>query len=122
MILKSEHLEEVSGYDMVSPGLPVLRRIRKYLKPTSAALQWIGTAATKNVLELDEPTLIRLLQGEVLRLTRPCEEGYVFLRVDGAAAGCGLVIEDRLTGQFPRWFREMFGIRRGKPEQVELPE
>jgi NOL1/NOP2/fmu family ribosome biogenesis protein len=84
-------------------GMRVLRILRRYLKPTSYALQRFGSGATRNVLDLTEPAFREFLEtGETAAVGPPDEDGYVIVRRDGENLGCGLYLGGRLLNRFPK--------------------
>ena len=118
MIRRSPHLEQALGLRIDVPGLPILRSICDYLKPTGAILQLASHLVHKNVLDLSERQLSRLIgEGHMVNASG-LEEGYVMIRADGVAAGCGLAIGERVIGQFPKWFRAMYR----KKTESHIPE
>ncbi len=73
------------------PGLRALRRTPTGLKPTSAFLVSIGSAVTRSVVPVDEPSLRLLLLGR--RLPCSAETGYIALSHGGDILGCGFVAD-----------------------------
>jgi hypothetical protein len=102
---RSNHIEKAFSLRIDSPGLPVLRRVGAYLKPTGYMVQLLGRLARKNVLDLSFRDLLSLAQGTPMGVDDTVSDGYVILRTGDLVAGCGLVVENRLLGQFPGWFR-----------------
>jgi NOL1/NOP2/fmu family ribosome biogenesis protein len=82
-------------------GLPLLRKIRQHLKPTTAALQRFGAQATCNVLDLSAAQVTDLLRTAELALEVDLSPGYVVLRHAGRLLGCGLYTPGRLRSQIP---------------------
>lgn len=96
-------------------GLPLLRRAGKRWKPTTVALQVLGSHVSESIVELTQNELNRLLAEAALRGTREeVDQGYVALAGPDGVVGCGLYLEPRteegkeeglLCSQFPkaRW-------------------
>jgi NOL1/NOP2/fmu family ribosome biogenesis protein len=82
-------------------GLPLLRKIRQHLKPTTAALQRFGAQASRNVLDLSAAQMTDLLRPAELALVVDLSPGYVLLRHAGHVLGCGLYTPGRLRSQIP---------------------
>ncbi|MBI4774549.1 MAG: hypothetical protein HY788_10275 [Deltaproteobacteria bacterium] len=108
MIRRSAHLEQAFDLKVHVPGLPILRRVGDYLKPTGAILQLAGHLVHRNVLDLSEEELSRLLDAGHMADASGLEEGYVMIRAAGVPAGCALVLGGRLLSRFPKWFRAMY--------------
>lgn len=99
---RSPHLELLASLKVQSLGLPVLRKMGRHLKPTTAALQRFGSQATRNRLELTASQVRSLLQQEVLPLRLDLSPGYVILLHEGHVLGCGLYTPGLLRSQIPR--------------------
>ncbi|MBI3077442.1 MAG: hypothetical protein HYY85_10765 [Deltaproteobacteria bacterium] len=100
-VAQSPRLREALALLPTSAGLRVLRRTAGGFKPTTYGLQRFGVAASRNVVDLAEPELGRLLRGEALEGPFPAEPGYVILRCEGWVVGCGLYKQGRLLSQIP---------------------
>ena len=103
----SHPLECVGGQTL---GLPLYRVVRGALKPTTAALQRLGTDITRNVVELETPAQMHLfLEGKSQPLpsssAHTLEEGYVHVRAKPYELGCGLWSRGRLYSQLPKALR-----------------
>ncbi len=85
-------------------GLPFMRQVTRYLKPTTEAAQRFGAAARQNIIELQEDELKKLCLVEEIEGRWPgVREGYVFLMAGSWIWGCGLFLEPgRLICQLPR--------------------
>jgi NOL1/NOP2/fmu family ribosome biogenesis protein len=94
-------LAEFTSLKVHHVGLPVLRKIRQHLKPTTVALQRFGSQATRHVLELSPTQVIELLRTAELPLDVDLCPGYVVLRHAGHILGCGLYTPGRLRSQIP---------------------
>ncbi len=99
-------------------GLPFLRNVAGYLKPTTVFIQRFGYLATKNVLELNMAELTRLChQGEILfpAPSNSTDSGYVIIKMQNHFLGAGLLLDgSRLLCRFPKAMRE--AISRLNPE------
>ncbi len=82
-------------------GLLFTRRVSRWLKPTSTALQRFGHLATKNVLELSPSELDRLRREKRLPFEAEMEEGYVIIKCEGKVWGCGLYAQGKLISFLP---------------------
>ena len=102
LLRATPHIEQVAGLHVHAVGLPILRRIRHHLKPTTAALQHFGTAARRHVLDLSEPQIVTLLREREQPLHLDIQPGYVILRHAGHILGCGLYTPGRLRSQLPQ--------------------
>ena len=98
----SRHLACLASFKVQTVGLPVLRKMRHHLKPTTVALQRFGQQAIRHRLELTRPQLQALLRGEDLPLCLDAEPGYMVLFYEGDVLGCGLYMPGRLRSQIPR--------------------
>jgi len=93
---KTEFLQTLSKLQAQTVGLLFLRRVSHYLKPTSAFLQRFGYLATKNIVTLDQETLIKLKENRKVPIELPIEPGYVILKDENWILGCGLYISGKL--------------------------
>lgn len=101
LVHDSPQLERIASLKVHSIGLPVLRKMGRHLKPTTAVLQRFGHLATRNKVELVEAQMTNLLQNQELALRVECEPGYVVLCFAGHILGCGLYTPGRLRSQIP---------------------
>jgi NOL1/NOP2/fmu family ribosome biogenesis protein len=87
-------VEELAGALVDAVGIPVLRIGARFWKPTSIALITFGSAATRNVIELDEDEMRAFLAGKECSVPesdprgRNLGPGYVVARIRGVALGC----------------------------------
>lgn len=95
------NLTGIASLKVQNVGLPVLRKIRHHLKPTTAALQRFGHLATQHLLELTPVQLVALLRDHELALDTGLQPGYVILRCEAHILGCGLYTPGRLRSQIP---------------------
>lgn len=85
------------------PGLRILRKVGRWLKPTTYGLQIIGSRATRHIKELSREELTELLKRGYLEEVEPeWEEGYIIALYGSIVIGCLLYREGRLKHQFPR--------------------
>ncbi|RMG69691.1 MAG: hypothetical protein D6710_08450 [Nitrospirae bacterium] len=85
------------------PGLRILRKVGRALKPTTYGLQIIGSRATRHIKELSREELAELLRKGYLEVENPqWQEGYIIALYEGQVLGCLLYREGRLKHQFPR--------------------
>lgn len=85
-------------------GFIVARDVSHYLKPTTQAVNMWGSLAQKNIYELDRDSLRLLLEDGALPVPSS-DPGYMILKFDGHALGCGLGLPDRLVNQLPSWMK-----------------
>ncbi len=105
LLTQSPHVEKLKSLKVHTAGIPVLRKSKTYLKPTTAALQMFGFRASRNVVNLDRQQLDRLLTDNQISLSLSMTPGYVILAHHRHILGCGLYIEGRLLSQIPRSYR-----------------
>ena len=97
-------------------GLPFMRLVAGYLKPTTVFLQRFGKTANKNVLYLTQQEIVALCVSAELHLDRKrlcscktCAEspGYVIIKMCGNVLGAGLLLDEgRLLCRFPKTLRQ----------------
>ncbi len=110
MVRRSKKMPLLNRFRIQQAGLPFMRRVAGYLKPTTEAAQRFGFAAKKNIIELHENELKRLcVEGEVRGAWQGADCGYVFLKTASWIWGCGLFLDPgRVVCQLPksmkRWF------------------
>jgi hypothetical protein len=97
----SPHLEALASLKVHSLGLPLLRKMRYALKPTTVALQRFGHQATRHRLELLPAQMMQLRQAHELSLYLEWSPGYIMLLYEGHILGCGLYTPSRLRSQMP---------------------
>jgi NOL1/NOP2/fmu family ribosome biogenesis protein len=102
LLRESVHLSVLASLNVQGIGLPVLRKMPRHLKPTTAALQRFGHYAVRNTLSLSKKQLQALLQNKELPCDAAVQPGYVVLVCMGHVAGCGLYTPGRLRSQIPR--------------------
>jgi NOL1/NOP2/fmu family ribosome biogenesis protein len=105
LLRASSHLAALASLKVQGVGLPVLRKMPRHLKPTTAALQRFGHYAVRNTVSLTGSQTDALLQGEALSLQLDVQPGYVVLISAGHILGCGLYTPGRLRSQIPRRLR-----------------
>lgn len=98
----------VMAFDSVRPlrrGIRFCRVFPHSVKPTTHAMQVMGRHATRNCIDLDRESVVRLIGGEQLQFQAPpdVENGYVLVRVDGFTAGVCLYKRPVLKTQLPRY-------------------
>ena len=102
LLRESVHLSALAGLNVQGVGLPVLRKMPRHLKPTTAALQRFGHDAVRNTLSLSDNQLQTLLLARELPWQATLQPGYVVLVWEGHVVGCGLYTPGRLRSQIPR--------------------
>jgi NOL1/NOP2/fmu family ribosome biogenesis protein len=94
--------------DRISPdtaGL-LIARVHKSVKPTTNLLQIFGSQVRRNVITLSRSQTLKYLQGLDIRPTAEdivdATNGYVLLKYDVYALGCGLYQADAVKNMLPR--------------------
>ena len=88
-----------------------LKRNEKIHLSTEGA-QLVGKNATKNVLELDEASALKFMQGSDLKIKLPknCEaHNFVIIKRKDDILGCSLALEDGIKNLLPK-SRRIIGI------------
>jgi NOL1/NOP2/fmu family ribosome biogenesis protein len=98
----SEHIRRLASFQVHQVGLPLLRKIRQHLKPTTAGLQHFGHLATRHIVDLSPELCHALLYYRMLTWEASYQPGYVILRSEGHILGCGLYTPGLLRSQIPR--------------------
>jgi len=102
LFIKPQEIRPLQNLQVQTVGLLFTRRVSKWLKPTSTALQRFGHLATRNVVELTPTALDRLRRERRLPFNdNHLEEGYVIIRCEGKVWGCGLYSKGRLISFLP---------------------
>ncbi len=85
------------------PGIRILRKVGRHLKPTTYALQLFGHKASKHTVELSRQELTELLKRGFIERSNPnWQDGYIIAFYKGTVLGCLLYRGGRLKHQFPR--------------------
>lgn len=92
-------------------GLPFVRNVAGFLKPTTVFIQRFGKEARRNVLELDLETIASLCQGGEIELpslfNRVDVPGYIIVKFKEHHIGTALALEgNRLLCRFPKAMRQ----------------
>ncbi len=101
LFVNPPELRPLQNLKVQTVGLLFTRRVSKWLKPTSTALQRFGHLATKNVVELSPVELDRIRRERQIPFEAPLEEGYVIIKCAGKVWGCGLYAKGRLISFLP---------------------
>jgi hypothetical protein len=105
MVTSDPRLPTLARLKVRSVGLMLLRQVGRYLKPTSAALQLLGTCAEKNVIRLGSDRLEELVELGEIRGDFAATPGYVIISHEDLPVGCGLYLPPRLLSRLPHLFR-----------------
>ena len=93
-------------------GLPILRTRQEFWKPTTDAARRYGTAATRNVIHLDEDPARAFLAGEEQELPWDGDWGYLIVTHDIAGEpepiGVGRYTYGSLQSMLPKGQRRTF--------------
>ncbi len=93
---KNQYLEILESLQVQTVGLLFLRKVSRYLKPTSAFLQRFGYLATKNIVTLSEDIIEVLKERNKVEINLNLEPGYVILKNKYWILGCGLYLPGKL--------------------------
>ncbi len=93
---ETELLPKLQFFQIQTVGLLFLRKVSKYLKPTSVFLQRFGYLATKNIITLTQEELGILKEKGKFFKELPIEPGYVILKDKNWILGCGLYVNGKL--------------------------
>jgi len=93
---KTIYLETLKNLQIQTVGLLFLRRVSKYLKPTSVFLQRFGYLAKKNIVSLSEEIILILKEKNKVEIILDLEPGYVILKNNHWILGCGLYLPGKL--------------------------
>ncbi len=87
---------ETAGIAFVRPD--------KELKPTTDAIQIFGKFASKNIVEISEQQLKKVLRGEEIELSELTPEARcnVIITYQGIDVGCGFYTQGRLRSLIPK--------------------
>ncbi len=105
MVRENERLDDFAPLRVSGVGMVVLRRVSRYLKPTTTAVQLFGRFARRNTVDLDDASL-KLLADGIPLCPAPAgvsDDGYAILTYRSEPLGCGLAVDNRLLSQLPRW-------------------
>ncbi len=88
-------------------GLPFVRNVAGYLKPTTAFVQRFGHLARKNVLRMELNEVCELATKGELMPPGPVKDieapGYVIIKTASQILGVALILdENRLLNRFPK--------------------
>jgi len=102
-------LEQAARLKAVQAGLKAFERVGSFIKPTTRFIQIFGSHATKAVMEIDKPQLMKLLREERILLDDDWGQGYVILAVAGyGVIGLGLLVGGQVRSQVRA--RELSGL------------
>lgn len=101
LFIQPPDLQPLQSLRVQTVGLLFTRRVSRWLKPTSTALQRFGHLASKNIVDLSPLELDRLRREKKIPYTSDLTEGYVILRCEGKIWGCGLYTSGKLISYLP---------------------
>lgn len=93
--------EPVLPFKVTYVGLPLLRRVGRYLKPTSPALRLFSPWITRNRILLPDDDAWNFITCGEIPLQQDLSEGYVLVQTQTMVIGCGLYLKGRLKSQLP---------------------
>ena len=103
LVSKDRRLRDLASVQVKSIGMPLLRWLGPHLKPTSVALQLLGTHANKNIVTLTSAQLRDLVERREIKTEFASTPGYVIVVSTSLIIGCALHLPGRLISQFPRY-------------------
>jgi NOL1/NOP2/fmu family ribosome biogenesis protein len=98
-VISDSHIPKLS-YETL--GMRIMNLKDRPWKPTTCALQIFGRSATKNLIQLDEPSAKIFLTGGSQSIESVSEPGYVVVFYRGEVLGCGLYSHGKLISQLPK--------------------
>ncbi len=101
LFVEPPEFKPLQGLRVQTVGLLFTRKVSRFLKPTSTALQRFGHLASKNIVDLSPAELDRLRRERKLAYQADLSEGYVIIRCEGRVWGCGLYTPGRLISFLP---------------------
>ena len=99
---QDDRLQDLAPLRVEAVGMPLLRRVKNHLKPTSVALQLFGSKANRNIVSLEPQKLCDLVQNREIKGDFDSSPGYVIVVTSSVIIGCALYLPGRLIAQFPR--------------------
>lgn len=102
LLTGSSHIERLKNIKVHTAGVPILRKMKQHLKPTTTALQIFGGRANTGIIHLDDEQLTNLLKHNEIPFSFSITPGYVILAHKNHILGCGLYTGKRLLNQIPR--------------------
>jgi len=97
----SPHAAELGALKLEAAGVPLIRRKKRGLKPTTAGLRIVGHWATRNVIDLGADDAVSFLSRRTIAGRYETDGGFVIVRAGGEVLGCGLVSAKGLESQIP---------------------
>ncbi len=93
--------------EVYNKGINAGRLNKGYYKPSTDFLQMFGFMATRNIVVLNEEEGKKFISGKTIKIDNKtnAERGYVVVFYMGKAVGCGLLKEDILESNVPKWRR-----------------
>jgi len=111
---RQEEMIPLPEGSFVRCGLPFVRLVAGYLKPTTVFLQRFGQAGSQNTVSLEWKDVKALCSAGEISLDKASMEtgrlepqGYVIIKALGHVLGAGLLLEEsRLLCRFPKAIRQ----------------
>ncbi len=130
LLNKSNHLEAISSLKIQQAGIPFIRRVGRFLKPTTCAAQLFGRHATRYIFDISWPQLKVLADTGSLPLEpsdkssgldgvfpvpldQQWETGYIFLRLGDGVIGVSLLVmeEKKVLCRLPKSIKRAISRR-----------
>ncbi len=94
---------ELQKFQTTTPkGIPAANMNGIFPKPSTTFLQLFGSLATKNTIELEKEDALKFATRQNIETKQDAETGYVILKYNGAALGCGFYKEGKIENLFPK--------------------
>jgi NOL1/NOP2/fmu family ribosome biogenesis protein len=109
-LISKQAKEFLEDLEVETAGFRLLRETKYGLKPTTYTLQYLENKITKNIVELSDEELRKMLKREGM-LDRNMEKGYVALKYNGDIIGCGFYMDGVVSSRIPKGrSKELFGL------------
>jgi len=102
LLNKDHRLTDLAALRVEFVGFLLLRWVQTRLKPTSAALQLLGSHLNKNIVRLTPEQLRDLVEKSEIEGDFADSPGYVAIVTNSLVIGCALYVPGRLISQLPR--------------------
>jgi NOL1/NOP2/fmu family ribosome biogenesis protein len=112
---------DLATLKIVSAGIPFLRKVQRWWKPTTSCLRILSPWIRFNRVLLSRGEAWRLLREGRLSLTPDSQvsDGYVLVETPEGVLGCGLLLKGTLHNQIPK--HEVQNTLRGMETQHSEP-
>lgn len=95
--------------NFIRAGLPFIKIVAGYFKPTTVFIQRFGNLANRNTLTLNTQTIKTLCNQGEIAIELNTSPGYIIIKTGEHPIGVALFLEDkRLICKFPKVLRRVF--------------